>query len=156
LIEAVIKALQGVNGFSGQCQDEDELQARLVAAGVVWDADDLSAALSRWADSGRLVQPEGRLVMRTTRAFHSSEPFSRVDELAADVVASTNARGDRFDSDEQLAEWLAEDGIAYADAELSEALLQLQLGGLLRRPPDEGWRVPRPGYLSTPSVLMRY
>src|SRR4029450_3082542 len=101
------------------------------AAGVVWDADDLSAALSRWADSGRLVQPEGRLVMRTTRAFHSSEPFSRVDELAADVVASTNARGDRFDSDEQLAEWLAEGGIAYADAGVSAGVVSMALGGTL-------------------------
>jgi hypothetical protein len=39
LIDAVIKALQGVNGFSGQCQDEDELEARLVAAGYVHDPD---------------------------------------------------------------------------------------------------------------------
>jgi hypothetical protein len=94
--------------------------------------------------------------MKMTRAFHSSEPFSRVDELAADIVATIRSRSDRFESDEQLVDWLAEDCITYADAELSEALLQLQLGGLLRRPPDEGWRVPRPGYLSTPSVLMRY
>jgi hypothetical protein len=46
--------------------------------------------------------------------------------------------------------------ITHADAELSEALLQLQLIGLLRRPPEEGWGVPCPGYLSTPSVLRRY
>src|SRR4029453_7014390 len=78
---------------------------------------DLPAALGRLVDSGRLVRPEGRLVMRTTRGFHSSEPFSRVDELAAAIVASIRSRSDRFDSDEQLAEWLAEDCITYADAE---------------------------------------
>jgi hypothetical protein len=155
LIDAVIKALQGVDGFSGQCQDEDELQARLVAAGVVWDADDFSAALSRLADSGRLVRPEGRLVMRTTRAFHSSEPFSRVDELAADIVASIRSRGDRFDSDEQLVEWLIEDGVTFSAAEFSEALMQLMVAGLLIRPVEDAW-TPQPGYLTTPSVVARY
>jgi hypothetical protein len=61
--------------------------------------------------------------MKMTRAFHSSEPFSRVDELAAAIVASVRSRSDRFESDEQLVEWLAEDCITYVDAELSEALL---------------------------------
>jgi hypothetical protein len=108
LIDAVIKALQGGNGFSGQCQSEDELQDRLAAAGVVYDPADLPAALTRLQDSGRVFRhelrptqqqphPPGPFVFRSTGGFNSWESFSRTDALAADIVASIARRSDRFE-----------------------------------------------------------
>lgn len=153
LIDVIIRVL----GQGGQCQSTDELQDRLVAAGYVHDPADLPAALERLVDSGRMVRPEGRLVMRTTRAFHASEPFSRIDDVAADVVACTRRRGtDQFDSDVQLVGWLTEDGVTFTAAELGEALLQLQGARLLVRPVEEDRWTPQPGYLTTPSMSRAY
>jgi hypothetical protein len=163
LIDAVIRALHGVNGFSGQCQSKDELQARLAAAGVVYDPADLSAALTRLEDSGRMLRPSQRptreqphppqpLLLRSSSYLPAWEPFSRIDALAADIIASIRSRGDRFKSDEQLAEWLAEDGTIYTERGLADALSQLLVCGLLIRPDPEGWGAPRRGYLNTPSV----
>jgi hypothetical protein len=143
------------------------LEARLVAAGVVYDPADLAAALTRLEHSGRLRRPEQRptreqphpqrpLVLRSSPYFAPWEPFSRTDELAADVVASIRAHGDGFESDEQLGEWLLSDGIVYTDKALADALSQLLVCGLLLRPDPERWGAPRPGYLNTPSMSRPY
>jgi hypothetical protein len=97
-----------------------------------------------------------RLRIKTLSGVALPEPFSAVDELAADIVACIRFRGDQFESDDQLEEWLTADGITYPPERLSEALSQLIVCGLLIRPDPEGWGAPHPGYLSTPSVLVRY
>jgi hypothetical protein len=60
LIDAVIKALNS----GGRCESEDELQARLAAAGYVHNPADLAAALTRLEDSGRMLRPSERPTKR--------------------------------------------------------------------------------------------
>jgi hypothetical protein len=98
--------------------------------------------MSWWAQ--QQPHPPRPLCSGLRAGFNSWELFGRIDALAADIIACIRSRGDRFESDEQLAEWLAEDGITYTAADLSEALLQLKVSGLLRRPPDSLWYRPIP------------
>jgi hypothetical protein len=73
--------------------------------------------------------------------FHASQ-------LAADVCTTIKQRGQRFESDERLADWLDEDGISYSYDELAAALRQLERISRLRRPHQDQWRtdLPLPGY----------
>lgn len=154
---------QGVGGGDGLVAG---LDFDGVVAAQAGDELDLPAALARLEDSGRMIRPELRptreqphpprpLVLRSTSHFTAWGPFNRIDALAADIIACIRTRGDSFESDEQLVEWLAS-GVTYTGEDLSAALLQLQISGLLRRPPEEGWGIPQPGYLSTPSLSRTY
>jgi hypothetical protein len=160
LVDAVIRVLS-----SGRCDDE-ELQDRLVAAGVVCDPNDLDVALQRLQDSGRLMplkprptvenpNPPRTLMMANLPAgfSQSSDPFDRIDSLGADVHASIKKRGYQFDSDEQLEEWLAADGVVWSGQELHDVLQQLEVSGWLSRPHRaRDWPSdPLPGYLITPT-----
>jgi hypothetical protein len=62
------------------------------------------------------------------------ETFNATDELAADVHACIKRHGDNFGSDEQLEEWLAEDGISWSGYQLRDAVEQLEVAGWLHRP----------------------
>jgi len=52
-----------------------------------------------------------------------------IDALAADVHATIKKRGDRFDHDPQLAEWLGRDGIEWSGQQLRDAVEQLEASG---------------------------
>jgi hypothetical protein len=145
LIDAVIKV--------GGGQSEDDLQDRLVAAGVVYNPEDLDVALERLTDSGRLMRPKPRptvenpnpprsLVMASLPGSfsQSSDQFSDIDSLAADVHACIKRRGDAFGSDPILSAWLAEDGIRYEPEQLRDALnsSKCPLGSAVRTGPGIG------------------
>jgi hypothetical protein len=49
------------------------------------------------------------------------------------VCASIKRRGDRFESDEQLVQWLAEDRAEFDPGALSIALRQLEHSGRIKR-----------------------
>jgi hypothetical protein len=163
LIDAVIKV--------GGGQSEDDLQDRLVAAGVVYDPDDLDVALERLTDSGRLMRPKARptvenltpprsLVMASLPGSfsQSGDRFSDIDSLAADVHACIKRRGDAFGSDPILVAWLAEDGISYEPEQLRDALEQLEVSSWLSRPHRaRDWPSdPLPGYLIEPRWVRGY
>jgi hypothetical protein len=158
LIDAVIKV--------GGAQSEDDLQDRLVAAGVVYDPDDLGVALERLQDSGRLMRlrprptvdqpnpPRSLVLANLPRGFsQSGDRFSDIDSLAADVHGCIKRRGDAFDSDEALEQWLAADGVLWSGREFSDAIEQLEVAGWLSRPHRaRDWPSdPLPGYLIAPS-----
>jgi hypothetical protein len=98
--------------------------------------------------------PSRQLVLANLPAgfSHSSARFDRIDALAADVHACIKRRGDRFDHDPQLTEWLAQDGVEWSGLELRDALQQLEISGLLSRPHRlRDWHSdPLPGYLVSP------
>ena len=99
--------------------------------------------------------PPRQLIMNNLpRGFsQASDPFDVIDGLDADVVTTIMKRGDKFSSDEQLAEFLAVDQITCNVDQLRAAIEQLEVAGLLSRPHrlHEFARDPLPGYLSTPS-----
>ena len=98
--------------------------------------------------------PQRVLIMANLPAgfAQSGDPFSDIDELAAAVHACIKSRGDHFRSDEQLEEWLAEDGVLWSGRELSDAVEQLEVAGLLSRPHQEReLGGPLPGFLVSPS-----
>jgi hypothetical protein len=160
LIDAVIRVLSG--GLYGS---EEDLQARLKASGVPFDPQDLSVALGRLLDSGRLTRPKPRptvenptpsrsLVMASLPGgfSQSSDRFDHIDGLAANVHASIKRRSDRFENDDQPEQWLAVDEVEYRAEDLQAALEQLELSGWLSRPHRlrEWPSDPLPGYLITP------
>ena len=164
-IDALINSIVRVLNSSGQCTEED-LGARLVGVGVVYSEEDLDVALGRLTDSGRLMllkpkptvecpEPSQVLVMANLGAgfAQSSDAFNVTDGLAADVHGCIKRRGDRFESDEQLETWLAEDSVLWSGHELSDAVQQLEVAGWLTRPHREReWSSgPLPGFLVSPS-----
>jgi len=160
LIDGIIQVLSSV-----RC-DEEELPDRLAVAGVVYREQDLGVALERLMDSGRLMAPRPRptsenpnpqrvLIMANLPAGYSQsgDRFSHIDELAAAIHACIRKRGDHFQSDEQLEQWLAVDGVLWWGQEFSDAIEQLEVAGWLSRPHrSQDWPSdPLPGYLITPS-----
>jgi hypothetical protein len=163
LIDAIIRVLG-----AGLCGSEEDLQARLDAAGVAFHSQDLNIAISRLVDSGRLMRPKPRpteefpnpprsLVMANLPRglSQSGDRFDHIDSLAADVHASVKKRSDRFESDEQLQQWLTEDGIEWTVDALRDAVEQLEVSGWLSRPHrSRDWHSdPLPGYLVSPSWM---
>jgi hypothetical protein len=161
LIDAIIRVLG-----AGLCGSDEDLHAHLNAAGVAFDTQDLNVAIGRLLDSGRLMRPKPRpteeypnpprgfVLGNLPRGFsQSSDRFDHIDGLAADVHASIKRRDDRFESDEQLVQWLTEDGIEWTVDALGGAVEQLEVAGWLSRPHRlrDFTRDPLPGYLDTPS-----
>jgi hypothetical protein len=133
------------NGRGNILRSADELVQRLTEDGVEAD---------RAATIEQPNPPRTLMMANLPAGFsQSSDRFDDIDGLAADVHASIKKRGDRFDHDEQLEQWLAEAGISYEPEQLRDALEQLEVSGWLSRPHrNRDWPSdPLPGYLVPPS-----
>jgi hypothetical protein len=75
--------------------------------------------------------------------------------LAAEVHGAVKKRSDSFESDEQLQQWLTEDGIEWTVDALRDAVEQLEGAGWLSRPHrSRDWHSdPLPGCLVSPSWM---
>jgi hypothetical protein len=74
--------------------------------------------------------------------------------LAADVCAVIKRRGDRFESDEELVQWLETDRVPFTPGSLSTALHQLTSIGRIKRNVADQWNSeqPLPGMYVEPRI----
>ena len=72
--------------------------------------------------------------------------------MVADVCASVKARGERFDSDDQLRSFSDEGGIECDSQSLDAAVGSLEWAGRIRRPRHDHWNpdLPLPGQYVEP------
>jgi hypothetical protein len=152
LSKAVIRALSPGNGRSNRCP-RDELPERLISDGVIYDPDDLPEILARLADVGQIVRAQRQPYQAYPQHIvaNGDHPYDETDALAADVCSAIRRRGERFESDDQLVQWLTEDGVRFTPESLAVALRQLEHSGRIKRDvaehfwssqPVGGWYMP--------------
>jgi hypothetical protein len=142
LAQAILRALQPGNGRSNRCDVEAELPDRLASDGVTFDVSDLDQALTRLEDCGRIIRTQRQpfSIYPQFLVSSGSGPYDQTDRLAAAVAASIKHHGERFESEDQLKDRMAEDGITYDAQTLAAALHQLEAIGQLKPPRQDQWR----------------
>jgi hypothetical protein len=152
----VLRALQPGNGRGNRCEANAELPERLAEAGVEFDPSDLAEALIRLENAGLLlrVQRQPQEVHPVLLIGNGRSGYDKVDKLAAGVARAIKARGERFESEDELTRWLTEDSISFDLQSLAAALAQLEHIGRLKRPRQDQWNssLPLPGFYMEPGV----
>jgi hypothetical protein len=140
--------LEPGNGRTNRCA-RDELSPRLDADGITYDAHELDEVLIRLEDVGRVVRVHPQLLV-----LSGDHHFDSTDVLAADVCAVIKRRGDRFESDEELVQWLETDRVPFTPGSLSTALHQLTSIGRIKRNVADQWNSeqPLPGMYVEPRI----
>jgi hypothetical protein len=154
---AVLRSLQAGNGRLIRCEVKDELPQRLQEDGVQYRAEDLQLALVRLEDAGCItrVQRQPYTVYPQFVVRSGLRRYNGFDALAADIAAVVKQRGEEFESQEQLRQFLDEDQVQYELHSLVVAVCHLESIGRLKRPRQDQWRddVPLPGYWVPPRIF---